>query len=131
MLTLSTRCGTMRPSSTGFGAVSQLAGPGWPPRAQKSGADAAGDVLAERLGAGPDHVRVEARRQGGQGGVQVKGQVGVGAGGPAVVGRAAGGQGGAADGERVERVGGLARADGGEIADGPLPRVVVQGGAGL
>src|SRR6266508_2499510 len=63
-----------------------------------SGADAAGDVLAEHLGAGPDHVRVEARRQGGQGGVQVKGQVSVGAGGPAVVGRAAGGQGGAADG---------------------------------
>src|SRR5437764_3125626 len=38
-----------------------------------SGADAAGDVLAEGPGAGPDHVWVEARGQGGQRGVQVEG----------------------------------------------------------
>src|SRR5262245_8688545 len=80
---------------------------------------------------GPDNLRVEPGRQRGQRRVQVEGEVGVGPGGPAIVGRAAGGQGGPADGERVERFGRLAHAGRGEVADGPLPRVVVQGGAGV
>src|SRR5215831_5033295 len=72
----------------------------------------------------PDNLRVESGRQRGQRRVQVEGQVGVGPGGPAVVRRAARGQGGPADGERVERLGRLAHAGRGEVADGPLPRVV-------
>src|SRR6266568_519040 len=108
-----------------------------PPRGAKpagrtpSGGDAPRDVLAESLRAGADHGRIEPGREGGQGRVKVEGQVGVGPGGPAVVRGPAGGQGGAADGERVERVRGLAEADRGEVADGSFPRVVVDGGAGL
>src|SRR3954453_12986030 len=78
-----------------------------------------------------DRAGIESGRQRDQRRVEVEGQVGVGPRGPAIVRRAAGGQGGAADGERIERVGGLADAGRGELADGPLPRVVMQGGAEL
>ena len=87
--------------------------------------------LAEHLRAGPDRGRIEPGRERGQGRVEIEGQVGVGPGGPSVVSSAADGQGGPADGERVERVGGLADAGRGEIADGAFPCVVVDGGTGL
>src|SRR6185437_16706225 len=77
----------------------------------------------------PDRVGGEAGRQRAQRGVEVDRQVVVGAGRPAVVGGPAGGEGGPPDRQRVQRVGGLAEAQAGEVADRALPGLVVLGGA--
>jgi hypothetical protein len=73
----------------------------------------------------------EAGCQRGQHGVEVDGEVSVGSCDPPFVGGPAGGEGGVSDGERVERICGLANAGCDEVADDLLRCVVVGRGAGL